>query len=417
MIFRFCLYGFLKNQRYFEPFLILIFLEKGLSFFQIGLLVAFREVVVNLFEIPSGALADVWGRRKSMVLSYAAYIASFLSFGLAQHVVWLFVAMFFMAIGDAFRSGTHKAMIFTWLRLQGRENDRTQVYGYTRSWSKFGSALSVILAAVFVFVYDSYTYVFYCTIVPYILGIVNILSYPNELDGSADREISFGRMISHLKKSFKKAFGNLHLRRLLAESTGFHGAYQVAQSYLQPVLKGAALIAVGQWFAGDQMSEIQQSTLLVGPVYLVLYIMAGLASRNAHQIVNVMGDAEKAAQTLWASAAVLFLSMTCATFFEIQGVAIVTFVVLDMLQNLWRPVQLGRLDTHGQEEQGALLLSIESQLKRISTVILAPLMGLAVDLAVAHQIGGSFWPVGLAGFAITTLFLLRFAKLSRKQLA
>jgi uncharacterized membrane protein YfcA len=39
MLFRFSLYGFLKNQRYFEPFLVLAFLEKGLSFFEIGLLI------------------------------------------------------------------------------------------------------------------------------------------------------------------------------------------------------------------------------------------------------------------------------------------------------------------------------------------------------------------------------------------
>ena len=32
MLFRFCLYGFLKNQQYYEPFLILVFREKGLSF-------------------------------------------------------------------------------------------------------------------------------------------------------------------------------------------------------------------------------------------------------------------------------------------------------------------------------------------------------------------------------------------------
>ena len=36
MLFRFCLYGFLKNQQYYEPFLILVFREKGLSFLQIG---------------------------------------------------------------------------------------------------------------------------------------------------------------------------------------------------------------------------------------------------------------------------------------------------------------------------------------------------------------------------------------------
>ena len=85
MLFRFSLYGFLKNQTYFEPFLILAFREKGLSFFQIGLLIGFREVCVNLFEVPSGAVADLYGRRRAMIFSFLAYIASFLLFGFAAH--------------------------------------------------------------------------------------------------------------------------------------------------------------------------------------------------------------------------------------------------------------------------------------------------------------------------------------------
>ena len=59
MLFRFCLYGFLKNQRYFEPFWVLAFLEKGLNFFLLGLLFGFRELATNLMEIPTGAIADV----------------------------------------------------------------------------------------------------------------------------------------------------------------------------------------------------------------------------------------------------------------------------------------------------------------------------------------------------------------------
>ena len=146
MLFRFSLYGFLKNQRYFEPFLVLVFLDKGLSFFVIGLLIAFREATVNLLEIPSGAMADVWGRRRAMVASFASYIVSFLIFGAATGAPALFLAMFFFGVGETFRTGTHKAMIFAWLRLQGRTDEKTRFYGYTRSWSKFGSAVSVVLA-------------------------------------------------------------------------------------------------------------------------------------------------------------------------------------------------------------------------------------------------------------------------------
>ena len=183
MLARFSLYGFLKNQRYYEPFIILFFLEKGLSFAQIGLLVAFREFWINIAEIPSGALADLYGRRRCMVLSFGSYLLAFLLFGVSRSYPHLFGAMFFFAIGEAFRTGTHKAMIFTWLRLQGRKEDKTLVYGYTRSWSKLGSAFSIILATLFVMVHSSYASVFYYSMIPYLMGLLNFMGYPRELEG------------------------------------------------------------------------------------------------------------------------------------------------------------------------------------------------------------------------------------------
>ena len=98
-----------------------------------------------------------------MILSFVSYIVSFavmgsvglisIEGGLAIGALFamLMIAMVFFAIGDAFRTGTHKAMIFTWLRIQGRTDEKTKIYGKTRSWSKIGSAVSVVLASIFVF--------------------------------------------------------------------------------------------------------------------------------------------------------------------------------------------------------------------------------------------------------------------------
>ena len=160
MLFRFSLYGFLKNQQYYDPFIILAFREKGLSFFQIGILIGFREICVNLLEIPTGVVADMYGRRLAMICSMLAYIVSFVVFGVSDIFWLLFVAMFFFAIGDAFRTGTHKAMIFEWLRHENRTREKTKVYGYTRSWSKTGSALSVVIAAALVFYTGRYSHIF-----------------------------------------------------------------------------------------------------------------------------------------------------------------------------------------------------------------------------------------------------------------
>ena len=200
MIWRFSLYGFLKNQRYFEPFIILFFLQRGLSFTQIGLLIGFRELSINLMEIPSGAIADLFGRRRCMILSFASYVVSFALFGLSRDYPQLFAAMFFFAVGEAFRTGTHKAMIFTWLRLQGRLDEKTKVYGYTRSWSKIGSAVSTVIAVAIVWYTQDYAWVFFLAIIPYVAGLINLATYPKELEGQPEARVGPRDVFIHLWK-------------------------------------------------------------------------------------------------------------------------------------------------------------------------------------------------------------------------
>jgi MFS family permease len=288
MIRRFSLYGFLKNQRYFEPFIILFFLQQGLSFTQIGILIGFRELFINLVEIPSGAVADLFGRRRSMVLSFIAYIISFIIFGFSSDYWHFFIAMFFFAIGEAFRTGTHKAMIFTWLRLQGRLDEKTRVYGYTRSWSKIGSIVSTILAVLFVLLTNNYSYVFFFAIVPYIIGLLNFLSYPAELEGRPEKSVSFKKMAIHLWECMRSAMANVNLRRLIIESISFEGVYKAVDTYLQPILKNIAIMLPIFILWG----EAQRSSIIVGAVYIVIYFAAALASRNAYRLVRFAGNEE-----------------------------------------------------------------------------------------------------------------------------
>ena len=72
--YKFSFYGFLKNLRFFDAFFILFLIGKGLSFTQIGILYAVREIIINVFEIPSGIIADTFGRKKALVGSCVLYI-------------------------------------------------------------------------------------------------------------------------------------------------------------------------------------------------------------------------------------------------------------------------------------------------------------------------------------------------------
>ncbi len=411
MLRRFSLYGFLKNQQYYEPFLVLAFLEKGLSFFQIGLLISFRQICVNLMEIPSGAIADLYGRRRAMMLSFTAYIVSFAVFG-GSNMLWqLFAAMFFFAIGEAFRTGTHKAMIFTYLRMQGRIDEKTRVYGYTRSWAKIGSAVSVVLAALFVIASSNYTSIFYFSIIPYVAGLINFAGYPKELDGRAEGSVSVRGVARHLLESLGISFKRRSLRRLMLESMGFTGFFKASKDYLQPILKSAALALP----AGLMLNEIQRSAVLVGGVYFVLHMASAYASRNSHRICEYAGDEEKAARFLWGADFLLYAALLPLLYLRLYSLAIAGFILLYLMQNFWHPILISRFEEHASETRGATVLSIENQAQSVSIMIMAPLLGLAVDYLRRADYGGEFWPVGAAGAAIALAAFLTASKKNSKS--
>lgn len=394
MIGRFSLYGFLKNQKYYEPFLLLVFLEKGLSFFQIGLLVAFRELAVTLMEVPSGALADSHGRRLCMAGSMVGYIVAFLVFGFSSSFFLLFLAMFFFAIGDAFRTGTHKAMIFKWLENNGRLSEKTKIYGVTRSWSKTGTALSSIIAAALVWRTGTFSTVFFFCIPPYLINLVNLLTYPGDLEGEDHGSKTLRESIEMMKTSVSEAVRFKPLRNLMVETMGFQGVHKVTGDYIQPVIKtmvfSIPLLAVLQ---GDR-----GSAALAGGVYFVLAVLGIFGSRFSHRLVTRCGGERGCATVLWWVDLFCYSALVPMLYAGWYIGAVIVFVILELIQNLWRPMQVSRFDHVSAGNRRATVLSIESQAKSFSAMIYAPLLGLAVDTF-------GLWTLGVFGAAVALIVI------------
>ncbi len=395
MLTRFSLYGFLKNQKYYEPFLILALMEKGLSFFMIGLLVGFRQVWVNVLEIPSGFLADTFGRRRSMILSFLAYIISFSIFALSSAVWSLFLAMFFFAIGEAFRTGTHKAMIFDWLEHEGRREERTKVYGYTRSWSQIGAAVSVILAAAAVLLTENYVAIFWLSLIPYFANIINFLGYPSYLDGEPPENTSLNDLWRQFTNALTESFRNRPLRRLFAESAAYRGNSTLAKDYMQPLLSAAAISLP---FLPSWTGE-RRSALLVGLIFFVLYFLSSLASRSAHLFAGRCGSDGKASKRLWLMATMTFILATVALVLGWNLAGGILFAAVVVMMNLWRPILMSRIDEVSDASSGATVLSIDSQAGSFYLMIFAPILGFAAD-----KVG--IWPVAAFGGLTALLFTL-----------
>ncbi|MHC4982266.1 MAG: hypothetical protein ACYTF6_03745 [Planctomycetota bacterium] len=179
----------------------------------------------------------------------------------------------------------------------------------------------------------------------------------------------------------------------------YEGAHKVTKDYIQPLLKAAAVVMPVLLFLEGR----QRTAVLVGGVYLALHLLASYASRHAGALVERAGSERQGAQWLWAIGVGAFGIMTAGMLLALPAIAIAAFVVLAIAQNFWRPIMIGRIADQAQATNQATVLSVESQAKSLFAAVLAPLLGLAVDLMPAKL---HFLPVAVSGLGISAWMLL-----------
>lgn len=380
LFWRFRLYGFLKNLRFFDPFLVLFFREAGFSFLDIGILYAIREICTNIFEIPTGVLADAFGRRKAMLASFCAYLASFAVF-YAVPEFWAYaLAMVLFALGETFRSGTHKAMILEHLRLNGMEDQKVSYYGHTRAASQLGSSVAALIAAGLVFYVGGYRIVFLASCVPYILGLALFLTYPKQLDG--ERRILTGsladRMLLHLRLTlgeFLSAARAPAVLRGLFSSAGFDALFKSSKDYLQPILQAQALalpVLLG-------LTVDQRTALIVGILYFGIYLFTSFACSRAGSVERWLRSTSRAGNLAFLAGLALLATAGLAFWGGVPGVAIAAFLLLYAVQNLRRPILVGFLAEQFPHRTMATGLSVESQVRTLLMAAISPLLGFVAD--------------------------------------
>jgi len=371
--YKFSAYGFLKNLRFFDPFILLFFRSLGFSYLQIGALFSIREISTTILEIPTGIIADWWGRKTAMICSFLAYIASFLVFYLFSGFGLFAIAMMLFSIGEAFRTGTHKAMILDYLKLRGIIRQKTAYYGHTRGWSQRGSALSALIAGALVFMGNNYRIIFLVSIVPYIIELGLMISYPRELNGLAASKT--GSKKSFQWRAFFRIFTDSRFRRGILNSSVYDGLFKSIKDYLQPVL-GSFAVALPVLL---NLDNAQRTAVIVALIYSLIYLLTSWASRNAARFRDWFRTNTRAINRSF----ILGTALTVLTglFYQagLMFIAIVIFVGLFALQNVRRPLNVSYISETIPSELMATGLSVESQLKTAIIAILAPTIGYIAD--------------------------------------
>ena len=371
-ILKFSFYGFLKNLRFFDPYLYLYFIQSGLEYTQIGLLLAVREIIIYIFEIPSGVLADRFGKKTELIISFMFYIISFILFYLGNGFIDYVIAMVFFGFGEAFRSGTHKAMIMAYLDKKDIKDVKSKVYGKTRSFSLIGSTISSLISIIFIITLPNLSWLFIIAIIPYILDMILILTYPSFLNERIDSKFKMKEFLKENVRAIKYVFTTKNVRALLMGSASYNAGFKSIKDYIQPLIVSITLTVV----LFNSFSAEDNTNMYLGFIYSVIYVISAFATYNAHKITKYI-KREVIISSMWilSGSSLIILGFFINSLFAI----LLVFLLLYIYLNVRKPLMIEKIGNAVDSQKRASVLSIESQFTSLLIALFAPLLGLIAD--------------------------------------
>jgi len=208
------------NARFYYPVLGVLFLDLGLSLEQYAALNVIWAVTILLLEIPSGALADVIGRRWMVILAGALMVMEMAVFAFAPAGEWLFPLLVLNRIlsgaAEACASGADEALAYDSLPAEGREERWRAVLANLMRWSSGGFFVAMILGAL---AFDRHFLDAAANLLGWSGGIGNTTRWPVYLTlatsvpalfcALAMRETPFGDKSESRRHPMREALGNI----------------------------------------------------------------------------------------------------------------------------------------------------------------------------------------------------------------
>jgi len=348
------------------PIIVLFFQEHGLTLTEVMLLQAIYSLSVALFEIPSGYIADIFGRKQTIVFSTIFSFIGFLVFSFYGGFYAFALAQVLIGIGGSLMSGSDSAIIYDTLLETKSKTSYTKIEGRNYAIGNFSEAAAGILGgflavgSLYLPIYVQTSILFFS--IPIALTLVEpTIHEENKLDRS------FRAIMEVVKFSL---VDNTRLRWLIIYSSAM----------------GVATLSMA-WFAQPFFKEVGVPLAYFGILWAGLNFSAGLTSFNAHHFDKKENNHKM----------LIYLSLVMITSFILLGFNSSMFglffiLIIYLLRGIVTPILRNAINENTTSNKRATVLSIRSFIIRISFAICAPILGY---IAENYSLSNSFYVLAL----------------------
>ena len=198
------LFTFFRSLTFFAPISVMFYCENGLSYFQIMILQSIYGMMTALFEIPSGALSDIIGRKKTLIFGTIMFAMAFACGSVGQSMAPFVVMQVMAAAGQSCYSGTFVSLMYEdVIEDKSIIKSVNHIFATMQSINISGVLLSALLSSVVVKM-AGMRYTYHLTLAAYIVTFVISLFLKDQRSGNdGKKSLGFSEYLFQLKQNYK----------------------------------------------------------------------------------------------------------------------------------------------------------------------------------------------------------------------
>ena len=344
-------YRFFSNFSITSAIWVLYLGYKGMNLIQIGLLESIFHITGLIFEIPTGAIADLLGRKKTIVIGRVLSLVACLIVMFSNNFIYLAIGFSIDALSYNLNSGSEDALVYDSLKILGKENEYEKILGRYNLIIEVAGGIAVFIGGALANISFtlSYAAAIFINLISlfFSLRFFEVLNKEKEVRGSLKETLR-----EHFKGSYFILKENKRLRKLLVFFP------------LVSVFSATVFFYGQQYFSDSGLSKIQISL-----IFLANGIFSGLGSLLSSKINRALKEKGYLFIPLGISVSIILFSLADYKF------GIFSFCFIGFFTAMLYPISSNMINELIPSKMRATIISIDSMIFSIGMVVLFPIAG------------------------------------------
>ncbi len=374
----------------FMPFMIPFYQDNGLDLSQISLLKAIYSISIVILEIPSGYLADVLGRKKTLIIGSVLGCMGFFTYSISYGFLGFLIAEIILGFGQSLISGADSAMLYDTLDDLDRKDEYVKYEGRVISIGNISEMTAGLVGGLLVSISLRVPYIAQTAVA--FIAIPASLTLIEPKRNAKIVKMGFNHILNIVKYSLIE---NKDLRWNILHSS----------------IIGACSLSMATLIVQPFLKEINLPLSYFGIIWVVLNFIVGAVAFYAYKIEKKIKKVKSLILiSIFMPLGYIFLSQI----FNYWG--LIVLIIFYIFRGFATPVLKNYINQLTDSEVRATVLSVRNFVIRILFAMIGPFIGWYTDLIslqAAVLIAGSVF-IFFAGISLVMQLMIIRGKNSSK---